>query len=99
MSKLTADQRRDLMEVIDDRHQRCSALRANQVPEERWHEYLIDSTYADSVLDRVVHNAYRIALPAVSMRQHQERLSTTSNGNTNNDLPTDVFPNAQVIGS
>jgi DNA replication protein DnaC len=44
MAKLTSDQRRDLMEVIDDRHQRGSTLLATQIPQNRWHEQIGDST-------------------------------------------------------
>ena len=78
MAKLTADQRRDLMEVIDDRHQRGSTLLATQIPVDRWHEQIGDPTYADSILDRLVHNAYRIELRGESMRQRRARLSTES---------------------
>ena len=68
MAKLTADQRRDLMEVIDDRHGRGSTIVATQIPRERWHEQIGDPTYADAVLDRLVHNAYRLELKGKSMR-------------------------------
>ncbi len=98
MAKLTADQRRDLMEVIDDRHQRGSTLLATQVPVERWHEQIGDPTYADSILDRLVHNAYRIELRGESMRRRQGRLSTEDNQSINNDL-TDDIPDIHVIHS
>src|SRR5580693_1844185 len=62
MARLTAEQRRDLMEVIDDRHQRASTILATQIPIERWHDTIGDPTYADAILDRLVHNAYRIEL-------------------------------------
>jgi len=68
MAKLTADQRRDLMEVIDDRHGRGSTIVATQIPLERWHEQIGDPTYADAILDRLVHNAYRLNLKGKSMR-------------------------------
>jgi DNA replication protein DnaC len=58
MAKLTADQRRDLMEVTDDRHQRGSTLVATQIPLERWHDQIGDPTYGDAILDRLVHNAF-----------------------------------------
>jgi len=69
MAKLTAEQRRDLMEVIDDRHQRASTILATQVPIERWHDMIGDPTYADAILDRLIHNAYRIDLRGDSMRR------------------------------
>ncbi|HMA73598.1 MAG TPA: IS21-like element helper ATPase IstB [Xanthobacteraceae bacterium] len=69
MVKLTADQRRDLMEVIDDRHDRGSTIIATQIPVDRWHDQIGDPTYADAILDRLVHNAYRIELRGESMRR------------------------------
>src|ERR1700680_4948401 len=69
MARLTAEQRRDLMEVIDDRHQRASTILATQIPIERWHDTIGDPTYADAILDRLVHNAYRIELRGDSMRR------------------------------
>jgi DNA replication protein DnaC len=68
MAKLTADQRRDLMEVIDDRHGRGSTIVATQIPQERWYEQIGDPTYADAIMDRLVHNAYRLELTGESMR-------------------------------
>lgn len=69
MVKLTAEQRRDLMEVIDDRHGRASTIVATQVPLDRWHDMIGDPTYADAILDRLVHNAHRIDLKGESMRR------------------------------
>jgi len=71
MARLTAEQRRDLMEVIDDRHQRASTILATQIPIERWHDTIGDPTYADAILDRLVHNAYRIELRGDSMRRRK----------------------------
>jgi len=73
MVKLTADQRRDLMEVIDDRHGRASTIVATQIPLERWHDQIGDPTYADAILDRLVHNAYRFELKGESMRRTAAR--------------------------
>jgi DNA replication protein DnaC len=95
MAKLTSDQRRDLMEVIDDRHQRGSTLLATQIPLERWHDQIGDPTYADAILDRLVHNAYRIELRGASMRQRRA-LSTEGKSNTNNDLSKDI-PDTHTI--
>jgi DNA replication protein DnaC len=74
MTRLTADQRRDLMEVVDDRHQRASTILATQIPVERWHDSIGDPTYADAILDRLVHNAYRIELRGDSMRRRNPDL-------------------------
>lgn len=73
MVRLTAEQRRDLMEVIDDRHGRGSTIVASQIPLDRWHEQIADPTYADAILDRLVHNAYRLELRGKSMRDPAAR--------------------------
>ena len=59
MAKLSADQRRDLMEVIDDRHQRGSTLVATQIPRNRWHEQIGDPTYGDAIVDRLAAGEIR----------------------------------------
>ena len=94
MAKLTADQQRDLMEVTDDRHQRGSTLLATQIPLERWHDQIGDPTYGDAILDRLVHNAYRIELRGRSMRD--PRLSTERKSNTNNGVSKDI-PDTHTI--
>jgi DNA replication protein DnaC len=95
MARLTGDQRRDLMEVIDDRHQRGSTLLATQVPLERWHDQIADPTYADAIMDRLVHNAYRIELRGGSMRQRQE-ISKEDKSNANKELEQ-VIPDTHTI--
>jgi DNA replication protein DnaC len=65
---LTADQRRDLLELLDDRHARRSTLATSQLPVDHWHAYLGDPTLADAILDRLVHNAYRLHLKGESLR-------------------------------
>ena len=77
MVKLTAEQRRDLMEVIDDRHGRASTLVATQIPVDRWHDQIGDPTYADAILDRIVHNAHRLELRGESMRRKGPAASPT----------------------
>jgi DNA replication protein DnaC len=57
MTRLTAEQRRDLMEVIDDRHDRAATILASQIPVSGWFDQIGDATYADALLDRIVHNA------------------------------------------
>ena len=59
--RLTASQRRDLMEIIEDRYGRGSTLITSQLPVEAWHEVISNPTFADAILDRLVHNAYRFA--------------------------------------
>ena len=69
MIDLTAAQRRDLMEIIDDRHDRGSIILASQIPVDRWHATIGDPTYADAILDRIVHNAIRLPLKGKSQRE------------------------------
>ena len=66
---LTLAQARDLLEILDDRYGRSSTLVATQIPVEEWHARIPDPTLADAVLDRLVHNAYRLELKGESMRK------------------------------
>jgi DNA replication protein DnaC len=67
--KLNAAQRHDLMELIEDRHGRRATLIASQLPVEHWHELIGEATLADAILDRLLHNAHRLALTGESMRR------------------------------
>jgi DNA replication protein DnaC len=62
LAPVGATDRRDLLEVIDDRTGSRSTLITSQLPIEHWHQWLDDLTLADAILDRVVHNAHRISL-------------------------------------
>src|SRR6187397_3201127 len=66
---LTADERRDLLEIVDDRYEKGSLLITSQVPVSRWHEVIGDPTLADATLDRIVHRAHRIELKGPSLRR------------------------------
>ncbi len=66
---LTAEQRRDLLEIIEDRYDNRSVILTSQVPVDRWYEIIGDPTIADAILDRLVHNAYRIELRGESLRK------------------------------
>ena len=79
MTRLTAEQRRDLMEVIDDRHDRAATILVSQIPVSGWFDQIGDATYADALLDRIVHNAYRIELRGESMRR---RITASSEEDT-----------------
>ncbi|MGF7176742.1 IS21-like element helper ATPase IstB [Azospirillum doebereinerae] len=68
---LTADQCRDLLEIVEDRYANGSILITSQVPVDRWYEIIGNPTLADAILDRVVHNAYRIDLSGESLRKRQ----------------------------
>jgi DNA replication protein DnaC len=69
LAPMTAEQRRDLLEIIDDRHGRASTIVTSQVPVEHWHDVIGDPTLADAILDRLVHNAHRLVLKGESMRK------------------------------
>ena len=66
--RLSANHRRDLMEIVEDRYGRGSTLITSQLPIETWHEVIGEPTFADAILDRLVHNAYRLALDGPSTR-------------------------------
>jgi DNA replication protein DnaC len=69
-------ERRDLLEVLEDRYDRCSTVITSQLPTKSWHEALGDPTIADAICDRLVHNAHALALRGPSMRK-KKGLSTT----------------------
>lgn len=69
LAPLSSDGRRDLMEIIDDRHGRRSTIITSQLPVDAWHAVIGDPTIADAMLDRLVHNAHRITLTGHSMRR------------------------------
>jgi DNA replication protein DnaC len=69
IAPLTAAQRSDLMEVIEERHGRQATLIASQLPIEHWHDYIGEATLADAILDRLLHNAHRLTLKGDSMRK------------------------------
>jgi DNA replication protein DnaC len=66
---------RDLLEILDDRHGHRSTLVTSQIPIENWHAVLGDPTLADAILDRLVHNTYRVNLSGESMRKHKKSLT------------------------
>ena len=69
LTPLTAEQRRDLLEIIDDRHGRTSTVVTSQLPIDNWHAHIGDPTIADAVLDRLVHSAHRLELKGESLRK------------------------------
>jgi DNA replication protein DnaC len=73
---LTATQTRDLLEVLDDRFGQRATLLASQVPVSDWHVRFPDPTLADAILDRFIHNAYRLELQGESQRKLRSALST-----------------------
>jgi DNA replication protein DnaC len=78
LMKLSAENRRDLLEVLEDRHGRRSTIATSQLPIEEWHGVIGDATLADAILDRLVHNAYKINLRGESIRKRQAKLTDTA---------------------
>jgi DNA replication protein DnaC len=72
---MTAEQRRDLLEIIEDRYGRASTLVTSQIPVSRWHDVVGEPTLADAILDRLVHNAHRIELEGDSLRKRKPNRS------------------------
>jgi len=79
LAPLTAPEARDLLEVVDDRCMARSTLVSSQLPVENWHSTMADPTVADAILDRLVHNAYRLALKGESLRKVQPQTTTNEN--------------------
>ena len=67
--------RRDILEILEDRHNVRSTLVTSQIPVQNWHEIIGDPTLADAILDRLVHNAYKITLKGESMRKKLKSLT------------------------
>jgi DNA replication protein DnaC len=69
LEKLSAAQRNDLMEIMDDRHGSRSTIMISQLPTDQWYAAIGDNTLADAILDRLMHNAHRLLLKGESMRK------------------------------
>ena len=66
-----AKSRAALMEIIEDRHGKCSIIITSQVPVSKWHDVIGEKTVADAILDRIIHQAHRLELKGESMRKKQ----------------------------
>ena len=62
-------ERRDLLEILEDRHGNRSTLLTSQLPVARWHDHLGDPTIADAICDRLLHNAHQLVLKGPSRRK------------------------------
>jgi DNA replication protein DnaC len=72
LAPLTDEQRRDLLEILEDRYNRRSTVVVSQVPSEHWHEIIGDPTIADAILDRLVHNAHKLHLKTKISKRKEE---------------------------
>lgn len=73
LQPIDAQARHELLEIVEERYGRRSTLIASQLPVDQWHKIIADPTYADAILDRLVHNAHRIELSGDSLRKTRSR--------------------------
>lgn len=78
IASVTGKQYRDLLEILDDRHGRGATLITSQFPVAEWHGVINDATVADAILDRLVHNAYRLELEGESLRKTKASLKAST---------------------
>lgn len=78
LSPLKENERRDLLEVVEDRYERTATLVTTQLPVASWHEALGEPTHADAICDRLIHCAHRIELKGPSMRRIRAEKATLS---------------------
>ena len=78
LAPMSEEVKRDLLEILDDRYDRRSTLITSQLPVDQWHLHLADPTLADAILDRLVHNSYRLALSGASMRKQKAETKKTA---------------------
>lgn len=76
LAPLSTEQQRDLLEIIEDRYDRRSTMVTSQLPVKHWHDILAEPTLADAILDRLVHNAYKIELKGDSMRKSRSKIKS-----------------------
>jgi DNA replication protein DnaC len=74
LARLTISESRDLLEVIDDRINNGSCVFTSQIPPEMWYETFDDPTFADAIMDRIIHNSYNIVLVGPSMRKINKKV-------------------------
>jgi DNA replication protein DnaC len=72
MTPITDNERRDLFEVLDDRHGTRSTIISSQVPPKRFHDYINEPTHADAICDRLIHGAHKLVLKGPSRRDPKE---------------------------
>ena len=80
LAPLTDAERRDLLEVLEDRSERTSTLIASQLPPTAWHAAIGESSVADAICDRLIHHAHRLTLKGPTMRDPGTRRGSEGNG-------------------
>lgn len=74
ISPLSRDEQKELLEIVEDRYDRKATVITSQLPIKTWHDSMQDPTLADAILDRLVHNAYKVELKGESMRRKRTTL-------------------------
>ncbi|MCC6780610.1 MAG: ATP-binding protein [Hyphomicrobiales bacterium] len=82
LAPLDAAARHDLLEILEVRYGRRSTIVTSQLPVDKWHDLIGDPTYADAILDRLVHNAHRIELTGESLRRKRKADAAAKAANT-----------------
>ena len=77
--RFSPSQRRDLMEIVEERYGNGSILITSQLPLEAWHDVIGEPTFADAILDRIVHNAHKVNLNGQSMRKSEQDFTNNTN--------------------
>ena len=80
LEPLDAAARHDLLEILEERYGRRSTIITSQIPVDKWHDLIGDPTYADAILDRIVHNAHRINLTGHSLRRSRANKTSKEGG-------------------
>jgi DNA replication protein DnaC len=78
LAALSDGDRRELLEILEDRHDLHSTVVTSQLPVDKWHDAIDHPTLADAILDRLIHNAYRIPLRGDSLRRKKDLVGATS---------------------
>lgn len=74
LAPLTDLERRDILEIVEDRYKVRSTIMISQIPVDKWHDVVADPTIADAILDRIVHNSYKVDVEGDSMRKLRRTL-------------------------
>lgn len=83
ISPVSRDEQRELLEIVEERYDRKACVITSQLPVKAWHDGMQDPTLADAILDRLVHNAYKLELKGESMRRRRTTLDPKTEPVTN----------------
>lgn len=78
LAPLTSEQRQDLFEIMEDRHNLRSTIVTSQIPLDEWHDRIGDPTLADAILDRLLHGAYTVEMKGESMRKQRAKAAPSA---------------------